>query len=166
MRKQPPYADLSKYREGREESKVVTTWKSFYREEMLNDLEHNFEHLLSEGTPKVAYVNLRLTISWIFSEKGIEFIENAFSVKVPRDVEESERILVWASEYQQMFEDNILFRSQLSQEESEIVFNGGKGNHVVVADTFVGWLNSYVGRLFVKKAFSKDVREHSEDGTE
>lgn len=162
------YKDLSKYRNGRMQSKIVKTWLEWYRENAIMEIKQNFDYLLKENTAEIAMFVLDAVVVWLNSKEGKKFIAQVFDIH-SIEVEEKVYFKIWAEEYENTFISNILFRhgaNDMTDDEWETIHCGNEMTAYTVADTFVGWLNSYVGRSFMKEALGLEIAVNAEDGSE
>lgn len=93
-----PYKDMSKYREGREQSRVVQTWLNDYKQQILGNViyrEANSDSVSKEtldtiydGSPRTAEIVADTMIGWLNSSVGRSFISEAFGVKLPQQPED------------------------------------------------------------------------------
>lgn len=83
---------------------------------------------------------------------------------------DSQVIKTWNKSYKQMVLNHIV----LKQSSSDSVINKEHLKKVqensevaeIVADTVIGWLNSHVGRCFIRDAFGIEVPRHDPASTE
>lgn len=90
--------DMSQYREGRKESKVVNTWLNEYKQMIMNEIiyRHSNPETVSEstldaiynGSPETAEIVADTIIGWLNSPVGREFIQHAFHVSIPKCAED------------------------------------------------------------------------------
>lgn len=86
--------DMSQYRDGRKESKVVNTWLTEYKQMVMNEIIYrhsNPKSVSSEtldavynGSPSTAEIVADTIIGWLNSPVGREFIQQSFNVEIPK----------------------------------------------------------------------------------
>lgn len=173
------YKDMSKYRDGREQSKVARVWVNQYKDYVLHDVfgmkkaQAEFEspqlfELFRIGTPETATAVVSKLIRWIDSPVGHNFIRDAFEVE-PGEQYVGVYQSTW-KEYQQTTLSNVIYRTgnpdSVSEEDWNAIHNGSPDTVEIVVDTLVGWFNSHAGRSFLKKALNAPIPTIAPDGSE
>jgi len=72
----------------------------------------------------------------------------------------SKVVRTWLNKYKQQTLEHVIFRhyrSDSSNEEFVNIVNNNPGCAEIVADTIIGWLNSPVGRVFLKESFDVNI---------
>lgn len=91
------FKDMSHYRDGRKESKVVDTWLNEYKQMVMNEIiyrQSNPESVPSEILDRlyeshdVSEIVADSIIGWLNSPVGRTFISKAFSIEVPKCAED------------------------------------------------------------------------------
>lgn len=160
------YKDISIYRTGRLECQVVQVWVKEYKENVLQNLiNQNFRLLLNEHNHSIAFITVDILIDWLASNEGHRFIEKAFDV-----VLNTHRVIrpVWEEGYQEQTMSNIIYRTQdtVSDEIYEKITKGEEDVSEICIDTLIGWLNTYVGRCFIREAYGVSIPQVAEDGSD
>jgi hypothetical protein len=136
------------------------------------------------------------TINWLDSDTGRKFISEAFEIEYPerkfipsimteerrKDIHETMGILIpvdaglpkvmhiWDGNYKDQTMEHVIYRHQnkegISQEVYYAVNDGSPETAEIVADSLIGWLNTHIGRCFVRDAFEVDIPTGAQDGTE
>ncbi|MFF2532348.1 hypothetical protein ACFVS2_25900 [Brevibacillus sp. NPDC058079] len=178
----PTYKDMSKYRNGRERSKVVQTWLHEFKKPFMDNLlegETDSEKIVAslmrdfmlKHPSEITEAMVNRVILWLNSNTGRTFISKAYDVEVPAIVPELSLLRVWGNEFKQMVLNTIIYRAHdqtglVSREYLDALDSGTGETPVIVADTLIGWLNSAVGRSFVRQAFNIEIPNVAPDGTE
>ena len=92
------YKDMSFYREGRMESKVVRTWLQEYKQMVMNEIIYRQSNptavssdtlsAIYNGSPQTAEIVADTIVGWLNSPVGREFISQAFNVDIPKSAED------------------------------------------------------------------------------
>lgn len=145
---------------------------------------------------EIASAVTNFTILWLESDAGREFIGKAFDIETPalkrvpaelseqgkkafkeilnKDPEQatvSQLSRVWEEDHRQNVMNNVIFRTDanresISEETWKKVNFGSPETAEIVADTVIGWLNSPVGRTFVRDAFEVNIPTTDPKGSE
>lgn len=147
-----------------------------------------------ENEAEIASAVANYTILWLESDMGRSFLAKAFEVEVPlikvptqlseqgkeaykelfnRDPEQavvSKVSQVW-DEHRQSVMTNVIYRTDANRESiTEEIWKainfGSPETAEIVADTLIGWLNSPVGRTFVRDAFEVTIPSVDPKGSE
>lgn len=83
---------------------------------------------------------------------------------------ESQVVQTWLNNYKRTTLQHVIFRQSnpetVSQEVWDAVHKGSPETAEIVADTIIGWLNTHVGRCFLRDAFKIDIPLHDPNGTD
>ena len=83
---------------------------------------------------------------------------------------QSDVMQTWLNSYKMQIMQHIIYRSTnpetVSEEVYNAVHNGSPETAEIVADTIIGWLNTHVGRCFIRDAFTVDIPLHDPKGTD
>ena len=92
------YKDMSFYREGRMESKVVRTWLQEYKQMVMNEIIYRQSNptavssdtlsAIYNGSPQTAEIVADTIVGWLNSPVGREFVSQAFNVDIPKSAED------------------------------------------------------------------------------
>lgn len=176
------YRDTFSYRKGREQSQVVQTWLNSFKEDFmkklkgneLGNLHCNMDEILL-GSGHTAHIVTKAVSDWVISLDGAKFIKEAFDVKIPLEEIEPNRRRSLAAYYwtdeRSSFMVNVIYRYDAENdvfplEVRRIIHDGSPDTAEIVADTFIGWLNSPVGRDFVMQVYQITVPTTATDGSE
>lgn len=200
------YKDMSKFRKGREQSRVAQTWLQSYKPKFMNDLvgkDTPAEEIVSKllwgfnigHASDLAETVALYTINWLDSKVGRTFLSEVYSIDVPSEAKkvpmsESAKVAfetmfeksapetvadanvlnVWNGEYSQQTMNHVIYRYDNHDTVSKEVYNavnqGSSETAEIVADTLIGWLNSHVGRCFVRKAFEIEILTNDPEGND
>lgn len=93
-----PYKDMSKYRDGREQSRVAQTWLNKYKQMTMGNIiyrESNPDSVSEAtleavrlGSERTAEIVADSIIGWLNSPVGRAFISEAYGVDIPRTPED------------------------------------------------------------------------------
>lgn len=148
-----------------------------------------------QNESEIASVVTNYTVSWLDSDNGRRFLQEVFDVdiklvEVPVELSENGKKMfkeilgkdaetsvrskiakVWNDEYRETVLTNVIFRVDNSEElisksVYEAVNYGSNETAEIVADTVIGWLNSGVGRSFVRDAFEVEIPSVDLEGSE
>lgn len=176
------YKDMSAYRTGRKESQVVQLWLNEYKDEIMTNVIYNvgktsemdkaLYEMIHQGTPMTASVVADKIIQWLSSYVGHCFVKKAFLIEgMQTEPAEGNQVMeIWKNEYRDSILRSVIFREHTSEhipvDVMDAIDKGSPETAEIVADTMIGWLNSYVGRCFVREAFNVNIPTLAPDGSE
>lgn len=163
----PNYKDMSKYRNGRERSKIVQNWLKHYKAQFLNDLHGGSNRSaeiirerfhLSDHT-EIASAVADFVVKWLESQEGRTLVQQSFGVDI---INAKSNLQQEWERMRQSTLSNVIYRTDANRETvSESIWKavnfGSDETAEIVADTMIGWLNSPVGRSFLSEGFGVKI---------
>lgn len=140
---------------------VLDKWKEVYRQHILFEsiifcYRYNEDHVPKDSLKTIRENSLTVEIAvdaimnWLNTSEGRNFISDAFEVKIEKENESNEEIIL------QKHED-------LNIEETINFYKKNPEALEIAADTLIGWLNSPVGRSFICEVFENESPRYAKD---
>lgn len=178
------YRDTFAYRQGREQSVVVQTWLSSFKSKFLHmvrneksktGLKYNLDEVIY-GSGYTAQIVVNQLGYWLTTDEGVSFLEQAFGMTVydkdPTRLRGRmaeywlDEMMSFMSNVIYRYDDTMLSNPSIEKKDIDAIHDGSPETAEIVADTMIGWLNSSVGRYFVKRVFLIPISDTAPDGSE